>query len=781
MRTLDSSRSSETSFVVDTSLSAADFDVSSFLAALSSSSSPPLALPAVRDRLATYHATLSAKLLAHVNRDYDKFVQLTTQIEGVDTMIDELNDSFGGVEAKALAARAQVGAPLPGLDAMLEQRRALRGRRRHLEALVGVHGAVARCERALEELAAAAADSDEAEGGENPAGAAAAAALERVAVRVAHADVALAQLRDAPLAATLRPRLDDARAATLRRLQRALAAQLTAQTGNAPAASAEARLRCTVRAHLVLGERELVEAALADLVVRPFLADHLTRGRLDGGGGRNSCAGLPAMFNAVLDFVERRCGVAIRVGHELAESGSTAGGGIDLLGSCVVATTLEAVAARLPGIFRPGKSDTFHSNFMASMRLLREIERRFCRTEAQRVALRALPAVATFVRLWDLLTYFEVRAARIKSSLDASLAAAAAEGSASSSAAETTKEAEQEQREAAEGKSGVAEESESAALADAAAVAIGLRAAPSKALWFALSECWNPRVSLQPLVPQFAQLSLELVARFATWAGERIVALAQRHAAGTRGDERRAKAAVDEIVLLRADLRALHGGLETELVERARESWVDARTARNVIAPMMEDVAALKILPLIEQCWRQIEASIAAMCSTALLAVKSVPSAFKMGSKPMPTQCSPFVASILKPVASTLRRHESFVPEAQRRPLMERVVAVLLSQYAALVAETLNRVRRTERSLRKLRAKQQKRAKKAAGANEAADAADEVTETDKICRQLLLDARAFGDELRALPHGGIDPTSSVSYQDFLAAVEAQIAAGDAEE
>ena len=303
---------------VAANLSSESFDVSSFLQTLSSSTTPSLALPAVKARLASYHAAASAQLLAHVNRDYNKFVQLTTQIEGVDTMIDALNVSFGEVEARCLAARAEVGAPLPAIDAMLEKRRALRARRHHLEALVSVHGAVERCERALAEAAAGTKDAPPLAAGGSAADDDALTTLERVATRIAHADVAIAQLHDAPLAATLRPRLDHARAATLQRIQHTLAAQLTAsdvvaEDGGAgsrrsttPSAEREARLRCTVRAHLTLGERAAVARALADLVLKPFLADHLTRGRLDGGGGRNSCAGLPSLFDGLLDFIEAR-------------------------------------------------------------------------------------------------------------------------------------------------------------------------------------------------------------------------------------------------------------------------------------------------------------------------------------------------------------------------------------------------------------------------------------------------------------------------------------------
>ena len=46
-----------------------------------------------------------------------------------------------------------------------------------------------------------------------------------------------------------------------------------------------------LRAFAVIGEVQAAEQVFATLVVKPYVANLFTRGRIDGGGSRGSCAG----------------------------------------------------------------------------------------------------------------------------------------------------------------------------------------------------------------------------------------------------------------------------------------------------------------------------------------------------------------------------------------------------------------------------------------------------------------------------------------------------------
>ena len=107
-----------------------------------------------------------------------------------------------------------------------------------------------------------------------------------------------------------------------------------------------------------------------------------------------------------------------------------------------------------------------------------------------------------------------------------------------------------------------------------------------------------------------------------------------------------------------------------------------------------------------------------------------------------------------------------------------------MREYEALVAETVARVRRTERSLAKLRAKQRLRdgatrgTAGSGGGGGVERVEHEATETEKICRQLLLDARALGKQLEELPFGGIDPETNGDFARFISAVELLLSSVD---
>ena len=76
-------------------------------------------------------------------------------------------------------------------------------------------------------------------------------------------------------------------------------------------AQGDERLRRVLRAAAALGRGPQLEAFFGERVLDAFVRATYTRGRLDG-VERGSRSGLPTMYRATLEFVEERCGAALR-------------------------------------------------------------------------------------------------------------------------------------------------------------------------------------------------------------------------------------------------------------------------------------------------------------------------------------------------------------------------------------------------------------------------------------------------------------------------------------
>ena len=151
--------------------------------------------------------------------------------------------------------------------------------------------------------------------------------------------------------------------------------------------------------------RARAERAFARLAAAPVVGEACTRGRLDAGGARGACAGLPALLGDVVRFVRGHCAGLLAAAAEVAppvpddDEGSGDGGGnttkdgkgeagpdgseegsgggpaasppvppasFDFVCRGVLPAVASTLAERFGGaVFAPGIAATFHANYSA--------------------------------------------------------------------------------------------------------------------------------------------------------------------------------------------------------------------------------------------------------------------------------------------------------------------------------------------------------------------------------------------------------------------------------
>jgi len=131
-------------------------------------------------------------------------------------------------------------------------------------------------------------------------------------------------------------------------------------------------------------------------------------------------------------------------------------------------------------------------------------------------------------------------------------------------------------------------------------------------------------------------------------------------------------------------------------------------------------------------------------CSSPLAAVKGVAATYRMTNRPAPTQASPFVKTILRPLQQFANNFGNRTPESVGMRWKQQIVVTVSDRYAAAVADLIATVERTEVAL-----KNRKAARRTTAGNKMSDG-------EKVKLQLFLDYKAYCQSVRDV---NVDPTT----------------------
>ncbi|WIA09954.1 hypothetical protein OEZ85_010167 [Tetradesmus obliquus] len=246
-----------------------------------------------------------------------------------------------------------------------------------------------------------------------------------------------------------------------------------------------------------------------------------------------------------------------------------------------------------------------------------------------------------------------------------------------------------------------------------------LRLAVSAALWSALQRCVAPDVFLQALADRFAKLAFQLL---------RLV-----------------------VGSLSPQLAALLAGLPGDAVAQLTQTL--AQLAGN-IAQHGQQVLLLIGGDVLERCMAMVRQ------------LKGITATYRMTAKGPPVRHSHYVAGVLQPLRQLLETAGPVqqLPDALKLLLARDVINNVNERYNALAEELLTTVKKTESSLKRLK---KSRPGEDAAAAATAGAAAAMSDSDKICLQLLLDVQEHG---RQIARFGLAAEQLQSFNQLLATV-----------
>uniref|UniRef100_A0A452DTW7 Conserved oligomeric Golgi complex subunit 2 n=1 Tax=Capra hircus TaxID=9925 RepID=A0A452DTW7_CAPHI len=707
-----------------------DFDVDHFV----SDCRKRVQLEALRDDLELYYKLLKAAMVELINKDYADFVNLSTNLVGMDKALNQLSVPLGQLREEVLSLRSSVSEGIRAVDERLSKQEDIRKKKICVLRLIQVIRSVEKIEKILnsqhpKETSALEASSPLLTG----------QILERIATEFNQLQFHAVQSKGLPLLDKIRPRIAGITATLQQSLEGLLLEGL--QTP-----SVDIIRRC-LRTYATIDKTRDAEALVGQVLVKPYVDEVILEQIVD-----SHLSDLQLMYAKLLEFVPHHCRLLREVtgGATSSGKGNTVPG-YDFLVNSVWPEIVRGLEEKLPSLFNPGDPDAFHQKYTISMEFVRAFERQ-CGSQASVKRLRAHPAYHSFNNKWNLPVYFQIRFREIAGSLEAALTDVLEDAPAGSS----------------------------------------YRLLASHRTWSSLQRCWSDEMFLPLLAHRLWRLTLQILARWKRFVTEIFFQLLLRPISNesakdikkplvtgskelsiTQGnceDQPIVSISSTQLVYVVTDLDRLQEQLP-ELLETIKPK-LEVMGFKNFssISAALED-SQLSLSACVPALSEKITQDLSESCFSHLKSALEVPRLYRRTNKEVPVTASSYVDSALKPLYQLQSGHKDKLKQATIQQWLEATLSDSTHKYYETVSDVLNSVRKMEESLKRL-----KQARRATPASPAGLSGGGMSDDDKIRLQLALDVAYLGEQIEKMGLQTKDIRSFPALAELVAAAKDQATA-----
>uniref|UniRef100_A0A667XVF6 Conserved oligomeric Golgi complex subunit 2 n=1 Tax=Myripristis murdjan TaxID=586833 RepID=A0A667XVF6_9TELE len=435
-----------------------DFDVDQFV----SECRKQVQLEEMREDLELYYKLLKTAMVELINKDYADFVNLSTNLVGMDKALNQLSVPLGQLREEVMSLRSCVSEVIQAIDNQLSKQDDLQKKKVCVLRLIQVVRSVEKIEKILHSQ-----NSKESSSLEISSPLLAGQILERIATEFNQLQFHAVQSKGMPLLDKVRPRI----AGITSMLQQSLEGLLIEglQTSNVD------MVRHCLRTYATIDKTRDAEALVGQVLVKPYMDQVIVEELV-----KSNPNGLQLMYSRLLEFVPHHCRLLREVtGGAVSSDKADIVPGYDFLVNSVWPEIIRGIEDRMAFLFNPGNPDIFYERYSVSMDFVRRFERQ-CSSQASVKRLRVHPSYTSFHNKWNLPVYFQLRYKEIAGSLENAI--------------------------------------NDGLVAAPAGSAYHLQV--SDVLWSCLVRCWSDKVYLSPLAHRFWKLTLQLYSRYAKFLNE---------------------------------------------------------------------------------------------------------------------------------------------------------------------------------------------------------------------------------------------------------------------
>uniref|UniRef100_A0A2R9C709 Conserved oligomeric Golgi complex subunit 2 n=1 Tax=Pan paniscus TaxID=9597 RepID=A0A2R9C709_PANPA len=709
-----------------------DFDVDHFV----SDCRKRVQLEELRDDLELYYKLLKTAMVELINKDYADFVNLSTNLVGMDKALNQLSVPLGQLREEVLSLRSSVSEGIRAVDERMSKQEDIRKKMCVLR-LIQVIRSVEKIEKILNSQS-----SKETSALEASSPLLTGQILERIATEFNQLQFHAVQSKGMPLLDKVRPRIAGITAMLQQSLEGLLLEGL--QTSDVDI------IRHCLRTYATIDKTRDAEALVGQVLVKPYIDEVIIEQFVESHPN-----GLQVMYNKLLEFVPHHCRLLREVtgGAISSEKGNTVPG-YDFLVNSVWPQIVQGLEEKLPSLFNPGNPDAFHEKYTISMDFVRRLERQ-CGSQASVKRLRAHPAYHSFNKKWNLPVYFQIRFREIAGSLEAAL---------------------------------------TDVLEDAPAESPYCLLA-SHRTWSSLRRCWSDEMFLPLLVHRLWRLTLQILARYSVFVNElslrpisnespkeikKPLVTGSKEPSITQGNTEDQGSGPSEtkpvvsisrtqLVYVVADLDKLQEQLP-ELLEiiKPKLEMIGFKNFSSISAALEDSQSSLSAC--VPSLSSKIIQDLSDSCFGFLKSALEVPRLYRRTNKEVPTTASSYVDSALKSLFQLQSGHKDKLKQAIIQQWLEGTLSESTHKYYETVSDVLNSVKKMEESLKRL-----KQARKTTPANPVGPSGG-MSDDDKIRLQLALDVEYLGEQIQKLGLQASDIKSFPALAELVAAAKDQATA-----
>eukprot|EP00026_Physarum_polycephalum_P001486 Phypoly_transcript_01488.p1 GENE.Phypoly_transcript_01488~~Phypoly_transcript_01488.p1 ORF type:complete len:776 (+),score=90.88 Phypoly_transcript_01488:957-3284(+) len=471
-----------------------------------------------------------------------------------------------------------------------------------------------------------------------------------------------------------------------------------------------------------------------EVVIKPNVLQIITTANLEK-GSRGTCEGLKAIFDALLAFISRTCCPF------LADVREVVGDKYDFLSNSIWVEIEETMNTRIGRIYNPGIPEIFLQNYKASFVFLSKLEGIGCNTIEELCSFRAHPVYAKFEKCWNTSVYRQLRFTEIASKVEVALS--------------------QLQQQV----------TTQPAIQDSSFQLLG-----SSILWQELNRIWSNNIFIFELTSQFVKLTLQLLSRYSSWIAASYTQTINKPTeltsisndgtvvAGNAFDEQAAaiwnKLVPGVYAFIYHDLVTLATNLQGPFQKQMQS--------------VLKQEGALPPQPLLDKLSNTISSAAAAllvhkspieMCITTNLTKKAidglepllgVTATYRHTDKRAPTRANYYVDDVVSVLENFTKSLANVISFSVIKEWELKVLEDVTLKYEGLIAKTLNDVYKTEATLSRMVKKNRQ------------TATSGLSDIDKISLQLFLDVTKYGELLKTKLN--IEANSFPPYCNLLARV-----------
>ncbi|XP_076463850.1 conserved oligomeric Golgi complex subunit 2-like isoform X2 [Babylonia areolata] len=700
-----------------------DFDVDGFVITCRKR----VPLETLRDDLSVYLKILKSAMIELINKDYADFVNLSTNLVGMDKAISNLTVPLGQLREEVLSVRTAMNEAMKAVEEKLRQQQEIQKKKACLQRLLNITHSVEKIEQLLG-ISHSASSSTASVSNTSSAGQLSGQLIERVATEFNKLQFYVTKSKGLPLVEKIKPRIANITTTLQYSLEGSFLEGLEQEDVG--------MLRQCLRTYALIDKIRDAESLFRQHVVKPYMEEVISETFL-----RSSQQGLEGMFNKVLDFVPTHCHVLRNITCPGTSSGEMVRG-YDFLVNAVWPEIVANLEARTPSIFAPGNPEVFHQKYLISQRFVKKFET-LCATQASVQRLRNHPSYHTFTTKWSLPVYFQIRFQDIAGALETALVT----GLNSPSGGEWKLHA-------------------------------------TDTLWAGLQRCWTEEVYLPALLHRFWKLSLQQMARHASWLDQLYDDEMERRRQSLSSKPSRGSlptsASTSQLMSLGDGGRSgsptprsaspqpqgqQDGGAGGSLCEPITTGQIvcllcDASRLQDKIPEMYETFIRPKVLAsglqsddALKECIQEnasalqerlpkfrsmVTDEIVVQCSAFIRQVSDIPRLYRRTNREAPSKPSGYLTGMVRPLRLFSDEHAADLGTSQLAEIMMIVFSSLIDQFCEVTGEVLTSVKKMEESLKRL--------KKVRGSDKASSNQG-MSDDDKIRSQIIIDIEELGKQM----------------------------------